>query len=110
MRNEREMSGQHAVQGPLFGFLPKAGTKEAKTGETWVYGYCMGYTQADCSTRNFLKDGVLINMEGNPDCPTNQGEVCPRAIAGIMGLYNPYRVKVPLKRTNPEKEPDIDPR
>jgi len=26
-----------------------------------------------------------------------------------MGLYNPYRVKVPLKRTNPEKGPDIDP-
>jgi len=26
-----------------------------------------------------------------------------------MGLYNPYRVKVPLMRTNPEKGPDIDP-
>jgi anaerobic selenocysteine-containing dehydrogenase len=82
---------------------------EAWNGETWVYGYCMGCMQADCSTKNFLKDDVLVNVEGNPDCPTNQGKVCPRAIAGIMGLYNPYRVKVPLKRTNPEKGPDIDP-
>jgi anaerobic selenocysteine-containing dehydrogenase len=26
-----------------------------------------------------------------------------------MGLYNPYRVKGPLKRTNPEKGPNVDP-
>jgi len=26
-----------------------------------------------------------------------------------MGLYNPCRVKGPLKRTKPEKGPDIDP-
>ena len=26
-----------------------------------------------------------------------------------MSLYNPYRVKTPLKRTNPQKGPDIDP-
>jgi len=77
--------------------------------EEWIYSFCMGCMQADCSTRVYLKDGVVVNIEGNPDSPLNQGKVCPRAIAAIMGLYNPYRVKTPLKRTNPEKGPDIDP-
>jgi len=65
--------------------------------------------QADCSLKVYLKDGVVTNIEGNPDSPLGQGKVCLRAIAGIMGLYNPYRVKAPLKRTNPEKGPDVDP-
>ncbi|MFC1910537.1 molybdopterin-dependent oxidoreductase [Chloroflexota bacterium] len=89
-------------------YSPAMPTVEDK-GDTWIYGYCMGCMQADCSTKVFMKNGVVVNIEGNPESPTNQGKVCPRAIAGIMGLYNPYRVKVPLKRTNPEKGPDIDP-
>ena len=77
--------------------------------EEWMYSYCMGCMQADCSTKVYLKNGVVTNIEGNPESPTNAGKVCPRAIVSIMGLYNPYRVKTPLKRTNPEKGPDIDP-
>jgi len=75
----------------------------------WIYSFCTGCMQADCSIKVYLKDGVVTNIEGNPDSPVNQGKVCPRAIASVMGLYNPYRVKTPLKRTNPEKGPDIDP-
>jgi len=79
------------------------------TQEEWIYSFCMGCMQADCSTKVYLKDGVATNIEGNPDSPLSEGKVCLRAIAAIMGLYNPYRVKTPLKRTNPEKGPDIDP-
>ncbi len=35
--------------------------------------------------------------------------MCAKGKAGIMNLYNPHRVKVPLKRTNPEKGIDVDP-
>jgi len=79
-------------------------------GNGWIYNYCSGCMHADCSLRLYLKDGVVTNIDGNPDSPTNQGKVCLRAIAGITGLYSPYRVKAPLKRTNPEKGPDIDPK
>ena len=75
----------------------------------WIYSYCAGCMQADCSLKIYLKDGVVTDIEGNPDSPLNKGKTCLRAIAGIMGLYNPYRVKTPLKRTNPEKGPDVDP-
>jgi anaerobic selenocysteine-containing dehydrogenase len=75
----------------------------------WQYSFCMGCMQADCSTKIYLEGGVVVNIEGNPESPLNQGKVCPRAITAIMGLYNPYRVKTPLKRTNPEKGPEVDP-
>ena len=82
---------------------------EANRGEKWQYGFCMGCFEGDCSTKVYTKDGVVVNIEGNPESPLNRGKVCLRAVAGIMGLYNPYRVKTPLKRTNPQKGPDVDP-
>ena len=35
---------------------------------------------------------------------------CPKGISGIWNTYNPYRIKKPLKRTNPKKGPNEDPR
>jgi len=78
--------------------------------DEWLPGFCVMCMQGDCGLRVHMRDGVVVNIEGNPDSPTNQGRVCPRAISAIIGLYNPYRVKAPLKRTNPEKGPDVDPR
>lgn len=37
------------------------------------------------------------------------GVICPKGNAGIMQLYDPDRVKKPLKRTNPRKGRDQDP-
>jgi thiosulfate reductase/polysulfide reductase chain A len=37
------------------------------------------------------------------------GKICPKGNAGIMQLYDPDRVKTPLKRTNPDKSPQADP-
>jgi thiosulfate reductase/polysulfide reductase chain A len=38
------------------------------------------------------------------------GAICPKGNAGIMQLYDPDRIKTPLKRTNPDKSPRADPR
>jgi anaerobic selenocysteine-containing dehydrogenase len=35
--------------------------------------------------------------------------ICPKGVASGFNIYNPYRVKVPLKRTNPKKGLDQDP-
>ncbi len=77
--------------------------------EEWIYSTCSGCMQADCSIKVLLKDGVVTRIEGNPESPLNKGKSCLRSVAGIMGLYNPYRIKAPMKRTNPQKGPDIDP-
>lgn len=38
------------------------------------------------------------------------GAICAKGNAGIMQLYDPDRVRVPLKRTNPDKTRGADPR
>lgn len=35
--------------------------------------------------------------------------ICPKGVSGLFNTYNPYRVKTPLKRTNPVKGLDQDP-
>ncbi|MBN2062135.1 MAG: hypothetical protein JW882_17145, partial [Deltaproteobacteria bacterium] len=74
------------------------------------YSFCTGCMQSDCSTRVHVKDGVVVYIEGNPEkVPPAMGRICTKGIAAIMSLYSPYRVRTPLKRTNKEKGPDIDP-
>jgi len=36
--------------------------------------------------------------------------ICPKGASGMYNTYDPYRLKKPLKRTNPKKGPDEDPR
>lgn len=38
------------------------------------------------------------------------GAICPKGNAGIMQLYDPDRIKTPLKRTNPDRSPGADPK
>jgi thiosulfate reductase/polysulfide reductase chain A len=38
------------------------------------------------------------------------GTLCPKGNAGIVQLYDPDRVKKPLKRTNPDKAVGADPK
>jgi anaerobic selenocysteine-containing dehydrogenase len=62
-----------------------------------------------CAIRVHRVDGVVVNIEGNPECPTSRGGLCPKGATGIMQLYDPNRVNFPLKRTNPEKGIGVDP-
>ncbi|MDR7865809.1 MAG: molybdopterin-dependent oxidoreductase [Sporomusaceae bacterium] len=55
-------------------------------------------------------NGVAVKIEGNPASPTNQGRNCAKSCAALLTLYNPYRVRFPVKRTNPEKGRGVDPK
>ncbi len=84
-------------------------TQLAKPADEWIPTLCdMCYNYCGILVRR--KDGLAVEIKGNPDHPNNKGKVCGKSLAGLMGLYNPYRVKTPLKRTNPEKGIGIDPK
>lgn len=36
--------------------------------------------------------------------------ICPKGASGHYNMYDPYRLKKPLRRTNPEKGPNVDPK
>lgn len=64
-----------------------------------------------CSTRVHVTDeGVVNKVEGNPTNPSNESGLCPKGNSALLRLYDPQRIKTPLKRTNPRKGPDDDPR
>lgn len=76
--------------------------------DRWIPTTC-GVCYSVCALKVHRVNGTIVKIEGNPDSSTNRGRLCPRGVSGIMTLYNPNRVDVPLKRTNPEKGLDIDP-
>lgn len=45
-------------------------------------------------------DGRIVKFEGHPEHPRNRGTLCPKGQAQISSIYDPYRVKAPLLRTN----------
>lgn len=75
-----------------------------------LFGLCRHCMQGDCATLVHMEDGVVTGVEGRAGVPPNYGTLCPRGNSAIMSLYNPYRIKTPLMRTNPEKGLDVDPR
>jgi molybdopterin-containing oxidoreductase family molybdopterin binding subunit len=76
--------------------------------DVWLHSVC-DMCFAACGIVAHRKDGVLVKIEGDPDCPASAGKICAKGQAGLIGLYDPSRVKVPLKRTNPEKGIGVDP-
>jgi len=49
------------------------------------------------------REGRAIKVEGNPESPINMGKTCAVGQASLQGLYNPDRVRSPL-RSNPETQ------
>ena len=80
------------------------------TEDKWVYTQCHR-CQSECGLRVHVVDGVAVKIEGVPDSSVgSKGGVCPRGLSGLQILYDPNRLKYPLKRTNPEKGIGVDPK
>ena len=45
-------------------------------------------------------NGRIISFSGHPAHPRNKGTLCPKGVAQIQSIYDPNRVKTPLRRTN----------
>jgi len=53
---------------------------------------------AGCGISVRRVDGVPIQIRGAPDYPTNRGGLCPKGVAGLQVLYDPDRIKGPMRR------------
>ncbi len=68
-------------------------------------GMCM----VGCGMRVFVDGNKAKWIEGNPADVLGGGRLCGKGKASLDLLYNPDRIKFPLKRTNPDKGIGIDP-
>ncbi len=108
-------------------FIPMRSSRAAMSARppagTWIPTACnMCGGQTGILVR--VENGRVAKIEPNPDNPigvanvstdfwrwknTDGAAMCPKGNAGPMALYDPDRVKAPLKRTNPQKGRGIDP-
>ena len=105
-------------------FVPAAAYKVGPEGNTEMdagvqvkYSSCL-MCHSGCAIRVRLKDGRIIKIDGNPYDPRTKephlpyatdpseavkvsGTACVKGQAGLKELYDPLRVKYPLKRAGP---------
>lgn len=74
----------------------------------WIPTTCQGCTTW-CAVEIFVQNGRATKVRGNQRSLSNNGFVCPKGHLLPLEIYDPDRVKVPMKRTNPKKGPDEKP-
>ena len=63
---------------------------------------------AGCGLIVRTMQGRALKVEGNPNHPVNQGKTCARGQVTLEGLYNPHRVRGPIKHKRGEALYDAD--
>ncbi len=83
--------------------------KQAVKEDVWIYTQC-ARCYAACAMRVHRVDGVAVEIQGVPDSTQgSEGGICAKGLSSLQVLYDPNRLNVPLKRTNPEKGIGVDP-
>ena len=85
-------------------------TPSVKPGEAgkWEASSCLGCTSW-CSVQVYVQNGRATKVRGNPKSKVNGENLCVRGHLSLQQVYDPDRVKQPMKRTNPNKGRNEDP-
>src|SRR5438045_8969997 len=62
-----------------------------------VHSVCP-YCAVGCSLNVYVKDGRVIDIEGDPNSPINRGTLCPKGSATVQYTVNPSRLTQVLYR------------
>ena len=91
-----------------------------------VHSICLA-CDARCGSRAIVRDGTVRALFGNPYHPAStlndpiafdtsvqdslraSGSLCLKGVSGIQYLYDPYRIRLPLKRTGPRGSGRFEP-
>jgi formate dehydrogenase major subunit len=69
------------------------------------------YCAVGCAQIVSVRDGQIVNIEGNPDSPINRGTLCPKGSAAFQLAVNPNRltkVKYRAPHATDWEEKDLD--
>jgi formate dehydrogenase major subunit len=75
-----------------------ARAQELRIKDAKVYPSVCPYCAVGCGTLVHVKDGQIVNIEGNPDSPINRGTLCPKGAATYQLHVNPNRAMKVLHR------------
>src|SRR3954454_17112753 len=67
------------------------------------------YCAVGCGQLVYTRDGELVDIEGNPNSPINQGTLCPKGAASRQLIQQPGRLtKVRSRRPGGTEWEDLD--
>jgi formate dehydrogenase major subunit len=110
MTNAPKLSRRAFIKGAAGGFAVagvasimdvrpvQARTLRLKIEGTKEYPSVCPYCAVGCGTIISVKDNKIINIEGNPDSPINNGTLCPKGAASFQLAVNPLRSTKTLYR------------
>lgn len=75
----------------------------------WRPATCQGCTSW-CSKEVYVVNGRGVKIRGNARSKVNGSASCPKAHLALQQVYDPDRIKTPMKRTNPNKGRNEDPK
>jgi len=81
------MAGLGLDLAPVRAAVPKLKIRDARE----VPSICP-YCAVGCSQIVSVRDGAIVNIEGNPDSPINRGTLCPKGSATYQLVVNPNRL------------------
>jgi formate dehydrogenase major subunit len=76
----------------------QAATKKMKLTGTTEYTTACNFCSCGCGMICHVKDGKLVNLEGDPDHIINQGALCSKGAAMWGAHNNPRRITKPMYR------------
>jgi anaerobic selenocysteine-containing dehydrogenase len=94
---------------PTLRALAEASETAANEMGNWIASTCQGCTSW-CSKQIYVIDGRAVKVRGNLNSKVNGAASCPRTHLGLQQVYDPDRIKTPMKRTNPNKGRNEDPK
>ncbi len=71
--------------------------------EQWLPTIC-GQCPAGCGMMVRVVDGRAVKIDGLPAHPSNRGKTCPKGQNGLQVLYDPDRIRGPMKRVGERGE------
>jgi thiosulfate reductase / polysulfide reductase chain A len=107
-RRELLEAGASVVLGGGLTHFAVSEARAAIEDEKILYGVC-GICSMECAYLAHLRNGRVVRFSGNPKDQIAEGKLCVKGYSGIRLLYDPDRLKYPMKRTNPEKGIGVDP-
>jgi len=79
-------------------FSPNSIDKGPRTRNATVVPSVCPYCAVGCSQLIYVKGGKIIDIEGNPDSPINEGTLCPKGSNTFQLAVNPHRITHVLYR------------
>src|SRR5947207_4218851 len=79
-------------------FSPRSIEKASRIRDAVAVASVCPYCAVGCSQLVHVKGGRIVNIEGNPESPINEGTLCPKGANAFQLAVNPHRVTRVLYR------------